>query len=102
MNFDEFISALAGIAAPLEKAFEALREYRKISADDFFVEGYTPMEYARRNCKEAIIREVFRPCECRYLIFSCLCSVPGMIRKRGRWVKRGGGYNVGYNRRVSE
>ena len=93
MIFDELISAIADMfdafAPAVERAVEVLAEYRKMPSDDFFFEGYTPMEYAQRKCKREIIQEIFRPCERRYFIFPCLCGVPGIIRKKGRFVKRG-------------
>lgn len=96
MIFDEFVSAIAEmfapIAEPIERAVKAFEELGKMSSDDLFFEGYTPMEYAQRKCKREIIREVYRPAWCE--IFSYIPrprSVPGMIRKKGRWVKRGSG-----------
>lgn len=91
MIFDELISSIADFEQGVKRVFKALAEYKKMSSEDLFAEGYTPPEYAQRKCKREIIREIFRPGARKYFrAFPCSRSVPGMVRKRGRMVKRGG------------
>lgn len=89
--WSDFVAAVAEMIAPLARAAEALAKYGKMSAEDIVFWGYAPIEYARMIGRREIIREMFRPAGRRYFcIFQCSLSVPGMVRKRGRVVKRGG------------
>lgn len=89
ITWKDFVSAVAEMFESLARAVKALAEYMGMSADVIFPGGYTPIEYARKKCKRKIAREQLQLIKRKSLRITPWCSVPNMVWKKGRWVKRG-------------